>query len=204
MLTADVIAFVRASLPPPPSRILEIGAGRGELAAQLRDAGYDVTAIDPAAELGTGVKPVALIDAEGMFDAAVAIVSLHHVAPLEASCDHLATLIVPGGRLVIDEVDIERYDDRATQWWVTQRLALGDGHTDRDPSEIVAHMRAHIHPLARVCAALREHFTFGEPVRGPYLHRWELLPSLGEVETELIARGRLPATGARLVAMRAG
>ncbi len=147
MLTADVIAFVRASLPPPPSRILEIGAGRGELAAQLRDAGYDVTAIDPAAELGTGVKPVALIDAEGMFDAAVAIVSLHHVEPLEASCDHLATLIVPGGRLVIDELDIERYDDRATQWWVTQRLALGDGHTDRDPSEIVAHMRAHIHPL---------------------------------------------------------
>ena len=204
MLTADVIAFVRASLPPPPSRILEIGAGRGELAAQLRDAGYDVTAIDPAAELGTGVRPVPLIDAEGMFDAAVAIVSLHHVEPLEASCDHLATLIAPGGRLVIDELDIERYDDRATQWWVAQRLALGDGHTDRDPSEIVAHMRAHIHPLATVCAALREHFTFGEPVRGPYLHRWELLPSLGEVETELIARGRLPATGARLVATRAG
>ena len=205
MLTADVIAFVRASLPPPPSRILEIGAGRGELAAELRDAGYDVSAIDPAAELGTGVKPISLIDAEGMFDAAVAIVSLHHVEPLEASCDHLATLIAPGGRLVIDELDIERYDDRATQWWVAQRLALGDGHhgpATRQRSLLICGPTFIRSPA--VCAALREHFTFGEPVRGPYLHRWELLPSLGEVETELIARGRLPATGARLVATRAG
>jgi SAM-dependent methyltransferase len=209
MLTTDVIAFVRASLPPPPSRVLEVGAGRGELAAELRAAGYEVTAIDPAAEPGTGVEPIALIDAEGRFDAAVAIVSLHHVEPLEASCTHLATLIAPGGRLVIDELDIDRYDDRAMEWWSTQRRALGSDHVDHadqadsDPSEIVAHMRAHIHPLEAVRAALRPHFTLGEPVRGPYLHRWELLASLGAVETELIARGRLPATGARLVATRA-
>ncbi len=204
MLTADVIAFVRASLPPPPSRILEIGAGRGELAAEIRAAGDEVTAIDPAAEPGSGVEPVALIDATGSFDAAVAIVSLHHVEPLEASCTHLATLLPPGGRLVIDELDVDRYDDRAMRWWLTQRRALGDGHEERSPTEILAHMRAHIHPLARVLAGLQPRFTLGEPVRGPYLHRWELLASLGEVETELIARGRLPATGARLVATRDG
>jgi len=207
MLTSDVIAFVRASLPPAPARILEVGAGRGELAADLRAAGYDVVAIDPAAEPGTGVEPISLIDAEGLFYAAVAIVSLHHVDPLEASCAHLATLIAPGGRLVIDELDIDRYDDRATQWWWAQRRALGAdhaAHADSNPAEIVAHMRAHIHPLDAVRAALRPHFTLGEPVRGPYLHRWELLASLGEVETDLIARGRLPATGARLVATRDG
>ena len=210
MLTPDVIAFVRASLPPPPLRILEVGAGRGELAADLRAAGYEVTAIDPAAEPGTGVEPVALIDAIGTFDAAVAIVSLHHVEPLEASCAHLAACVAPGGRLVIDELDIDRYDERAVQWWWTQRRALGSDHAnqsdhaDSDPAEITSHMRAHIHPLEAVRAALRPHFMLGEPVRGPYLHRWELLPSLREVETELIARGRLPATGARLVATRAG
>jgi SAM-dependent methyltransferase len=198
MLTADVIAFVRASLPPPPSRILEVGAGRGELAAELRAAGYEVVALDPAAKPDTGVEPISLIDADGRFDAAVAIVSLHHVEPLETSCAHLATLIAPGGRLVIDELDLDRYDDRATQWWWARRRALGSDHADHadsDPAEILAHMRAHIHPLDAVLAALRPHFTFGEPVRGPYLHRWELLASLGEVETDLIARGRLPATG---------
>jgi hypothetical protein len=156
-------------------------------------------------EPGTGVEPTSLIDAEGRFDAAVAVVSLHHVEPLEVSCAHLATLIVSGGRLVIDELDIDRYDDRAMQWWWTQRRSVGNGHADHadsDPSETLAHMRAHIHPLDTVRAALRPHFTLGEPVRGPYLHRWELLASLGAVETELIARGRLPATGARLVATR--
>jgi len=77
VLTVEFLAFVRSSLPTPPARVLEIGAGRGEMARALIDAGYEVTAIDPAAEPGTQVQPVALIDADGVFDAAVAVVSLH-------------------------------------------------------------------------------------------------------------------------------
>ena len=73
MLTVEFLAFVRSSLPTPPARVLEIGAGRGEMARALIDAGYEVTAIDPAAEPGTQVQPVALIDADGVFDAAVAV-----------------------------------------------------------------------------------------------------------------------------------
>ena len=38
---AAVLGFVRATLPPPPARVLEVGAGRGELAAALREVGYD-------------------------------------------------------------------------------------------------------------------------------------------------------------------
>ena len=37
MPVPDAIAYVRAALPPPPARVLEIGAGNGELAA-ARDA----------------------------------------------------------------------------------------------------------------------------------------------------------------------
>jgi SAM-dependent methyltransferase len=202
MLTADLLAFVRSSLPPSPSRVLEIGAGRGELAAALRVAGYDVTAIDPAAELDTDVRPISLLDAVGEFDAAVAVVSLHHVDPLAQSCAHLATLIAPGGPLVVDEIDVERYDERATGWWLAQRRTLGAGHEDADPSGMLKTLRDHIHPLAEVCAALAPYFEIGQPVRGAYLHRWELLPSLLDTEVELIARGLLPATGARLVALR--
>ena len=58
MPATDVIAFVRAALPPPPARVLEVGAGDGELAAALAAAGYDVVAIDPASE-ADGVRPVA-------------------------------------------------------------------------------------------------------------------------------------------------
>jgi SAM-dependent methyltransferase len=201
MLDPGVLAFARGALPTPPARILEIGAGEGALAAALREGGYEVTAIDPKAEAGTGVEPIALIDAEGAYDAAIAVVSLHHVEPLEASCARLAELVAPGGVLAIDELDIARYDERATAWWLHQRRAAGHDD-DHDPASILEGMRNHIHALEAVRGALEPYFALGEPVRGPYLHRWHLPLGLREIEERLIGEGRLPATGARLVGVR--
>jgi SAM-dependent methyltransferase len=204
MLTSELLAYVRASLPPPPAGVLEIGAGRGELAAALSAAGYEVRAIDPAGEPGSGVEPLSLLDVRGSFDAAVAVVSLHHVEPLEESCAHLATLLAPGAPLVVDELDVARYDERAVGWWLSQRRAMGRRDDDDDPVRILTQMRDHIHPLAAVRGALAPHFELGEPVRGAYLHRWELGANLRDAELELIADGRLPATGARMVGIRRG
>jgi SAM-dependent methyltransferase len=202
MLTRDLLAFVRSSLPEPPARVLEIGAGQGELAAALTAVGYEMTAIDPAAEPGSHVQRHSLLEVSGSFDAAVAVVALHHVNPLDASCAHLATLLPPGAMLVIDEIDIDRYDERATAWWLGQRCALGfceDGH---DPARVLEYLRHHVHPLSSIQAALRPHFEFGQPVRGAYLHRWGLRPGLQEAEVDLIAEGLLPAAGARQIATR--
>src|SRR3954470_24656552 len=119
-----VVAFVRAALPPRPVRVLEVGASRGELAAALRAAGYDVVAIDQAADGAPGVEPVALADLdadEAEFAAAVAGVSLRHVEPLVASCERLAEVVRPGGRLVVDEFDVDRFDERAANWQAAQR-----------------------------------------------------------------------------------
>src|SRR4051794_22501396 len=102
MPVADVVAYVRAALPPPPARVLEIGAGDGSLAAALAGAGYHVTAIDPAGE--PPVLPVPLLELEApprSFDAAVAIVSLHHVVPLGASLRRLSEVLRHGARLVV-------------------------------------------------------------------------------------------------------
>jgi SAM-dependent methyltransferase len=198
LLTPDVTAFVRAALPAPPARVLEVGAGDGELAGVLAGAGYEVVAIDPAAA-SPAVRAVRLHQLDGppaSFDAALAVVSLHHVEPLVESCRRLAELVRPGGTLAVDEFDVDRLDERAARWWLAH-----SGHA-RQPAELVADMREHLHSLGRLREELDRWFRLGEPVRGAYMHRWELPPGLREPEERLIASGELPAIGARLVGVR--
>jgi SAM-dependent methyltransferase len=203
VLAPEVLAFARSSLPAPPARVLEVGAGAGELAAALREAGWDVVAIDPAGD-APGVLPVALADldaAAGSFDAAVAVVSLHHVEPLAASCARVAELVRPGGTLAVDEIDSDRMDERAVRWWLDRRAEAHE-HEPAEPAEILSGLREHIHRLEAVRAALAPHFALGAPVRGVYLYRWHLPPGHRDAEEALVARGELPATGARLVGVR--
>ena len=194
----DALEFVRGALPEPPARVLEVGAGRGELAVALRELGYDVLAIDPATDTADVVR-LALHEVDepaGSFDVAVAVLSLHHVNPLAESCERLAELIRPEGRLVIDEFDVDRLDERAARWWIEQ-----GGQRD-DPAGVVAEMRAHLHPLARLREELARGFVLGPVVRGAYLYRWNLPPEARRAEEEVIAAGRIPATGARFLGTR--
>ncbi|MBV9684575.1 MAG: class I SAM-dependent methyltransferase [Solirubrobacterales bacterium] len=202
MLDATVTSFALRSLPPAPARVLEVGAGEGELALVLSCAGYDVVAIDPAST-SEKIRPVALAELcepPRSFDAAVAVVSLHHVEPLGDSCRRLAEVVRPGGTLVLDEIDVARFDERGAQWWLEQRGP--HGHDPGPPGEIVGWMRHHLHDLRTMQGALEEWFELGPPVRGPYLYRWELSPELRGAEEELIAADRLAAVGVRLVGTR--
>jgi SAM-dependent methyltransferase len=195
MPATDVTAFVRATVAPPPARVLEIGAGDGELAGALTAAGYEVVAIDPGSEAGN-VRRLALHELEEEpFDVAVAVVSLHHIEPLGESLERLASLVRPGGLLVIDEVDFERVDECAARWWLAR-----SGHPG-EPADLVAHVD-HMHSLARLREALRPHFELGEPVRGAYLYRWNIPTDVRAEEEAGIAAGELPAMGARLVGIR--
>jgi SAM-dependent methyltransferase len=208
VITDELRAFVRANLPPPPARLLEIGAGRGDLALALGDAGYDVVAIDPDPrdDSAVAVLPVPLHELgepDGSFDAAVAVVSLHHVHPLEESCTRLAELVHPGGTLVVDELDVHQLDEHAAAWWLDRRRELGHDH-EREPRAIVDELRAELHPIDAIVEALAPGFAVGRPLRCSYLHRWELDESLRPTEEALIAQGRLPAVGVRFVAVRLG
>jgi hypothetical protein len=106
-----------------------------------------------------------------------------------------------GGVLAVDEFDVEAFDERAAAWQLEHRGPHEHEH-DHDPAGVVAHMRDHLHGLARIRSALAPWFSLGEPVRGAYLYRWDLPPALRDPEEELIAAGSLPATGARLVGIR--
>jgi SAM-dependent methyltransferase len=194
-VTPEVIAFARASLPPPPARVLEVGAGDGTLAAALAGDGHDVLPVDPKPQ-AEHVRRASLLDVEGSFDAAVAVVSLHHVEPLEPSLAHLGELVRPGGTLVVDELDVEALDERAARWWIAHG---GNGH---DPAEMIAEMRRHIHAIPRIVGALSPAFALEQPVRGPYLHRWHLPPGLLGAEEAAIAAGEIPQVGVRFVGRR--
>jgi SAM-dependent methyltransferase len=204
MVATDVLAFVCANLPAPPARVLEVGAGDGSLARALAGTGYEVLAIDPE-PAGTDVHAVALHElgepAES-FDAAMAITSLHHVEPLDDSLKQFAELVKPGGVVVIDEFDVAAFDERAAQWWLNQRHALG-GVEGANPAELVGEHRAHLHTLEQIVIALEPHFRVATPLYGPYLYRWDLDESLRHEEEEAIIAGAIPAVGARLLARRA-
>ena len=200
MASVDLRAFVRANLPEPPARVLEVGAGAGSLARALRVAGYIVLAIDPRSE-SDDIRRVALADLDERAEAAIAIVSMHHVDPLEQSCRRLGELVELGGTLVVDEFDVGTFDVVAAGWWLEQRAALGEP-VSKTAEELVQEHRDHLHPLDRILAALDPDFEFGPPVRGAWLHRWNLGDSLRGVEEDAIARGQLPPTGARFVGRR--
>ena len=198
-----VVEFVLGSLPPSPARVLEVGAGSGDLAADLRDAGYDVLAIDPAAD-GGDVRPLPLLELDASpasFDAAVAVVSLHHVEPLEQSCAHLATLVRPGGTLVVDEFDVAAFDVAAADWLCARWREVGR-EASHDAASMVGDLRDHLHPVERIRAVLEPAFALSAPTRGPYLHRWYLTPGHLTPEEDAIAAGRIPAVGVRFTGVR--
>jgi 2-polyprenyl-3-methyl-5-hydroxy-6-metoxy-1,4-benzoquinol methylase len=204
MLDPGSFEWVREGLPPAPARVLEVGAGEGEVAARLRELGYEVGAIDPRGG-AEGVEQRALIDLEasdGSFDAAVAVLSLHHVDPLDASLSRLASAVRIGGALLVDEFDVAAFDRRAAAWLLARWHDQGR-EVHSDAGALGADVRDHLHPVAEIRKRLGvAGFDCGEVELVPYLHRWHLEPGLLDEEAQLIASGELPATGARFRAIR--
>lgn len=95
--------------PQPGERVLEVGAGIGQLVAPLRADGVDAVGVDvnPQAvrHALTDAVEVAAADALGFPDAAFdAVLSFHvieHVPDLGAVLTEMARVLRPGGRLLL-------------------------------------------------------------------------------------------------------
>ena len=207
MADDEVVTFVLGHLPDAPARVLEVGAGEGQLARRMAAAGYDVVAVDPQATTPDVLAiPVdALAEPAASFDSAVAVLSLHHVHRLDDSSAHLASLLRPGASLIVDELDLDRFDEQAAAWWLEQQALLGHEHDhehELTAESVVARLREELHPLNRILASLDPYFELQLTWRGAYLYRWRLGESQRPVEEELIAAGALPAIGVRILGTR--
>jgi SAM-dependent methyltransferase len=100
-------------LPPPGARTLDLGCGEGRLARDLRSLGHSVTAVDASPTMIQAAREadpdleVLVADAadlpfeDGVFDLAVAFMSLQDVDDLEAAIGEAGRVLASGGRLCL-------------------------------------------------------------------------------------------------------
>jgi SAM-dependent methyltransferase len=201
-------AFVEAHLPAAPARVLEVGCGRGDLARAVARLGYQVSAIDPRAPVGTIFHAVSLEEFAdpGPFDAVVANLALHHIPDLSAALGKIERLLRPGGRLIVNEHAWDRLDEPTARWYLEQRAAT-DADAPRSVDQCLAEWTADhagLHGSAAMRSELDQRFDERFFAWRPYLNR-ELGDAIDErVERDLIETGAIQATGFRYVGERPG
>lgn len=217
------VELLTALLPAPPARILEVGCGKGALAAELRRMGWRVAGLDPdeaacAAARARGVDVVqgTLQDVDGGWDAALFTRSLHHIADLPGAVQDAAVRLRPGGRIVLEEFARERADRAAAEFVydtidVLESVGLADpadDPTDRpaDPVARWRRQRGDLHTESTMVEALAKYGDIVGRTSTEALWRLVLARVTGEsgapighrlrdVECRRIRDGTLPAIG---------
>jgi len=220
--TRYTLEFVRSELPDGATRVLEIGCGSGELAAQLLHAGLEVVAIDSDARSATAARALG-VDAraetwpapvDGKFDAVLFTRSLHHIHELDAAIACAADVLASGGRIIVEDFRAEGAGARSRRWYaglarvlaecgslsgasLDQLLAkVGDGSDDHD-----LHGSRRIEGAlgARLATDRRDaayYFRYFEPA----LTREAATQAVLEMELDLIQLRSIDALGRRYVA----
>src|SRR5919201_2325877 len=121
---ATLWPLVRARLPSPPARVVDLGCGPlGGFVPFLRSNGYDAAGVDPKAPDNADYHRAEFehLELPERVDALIASTSLHHVTDPAAVIDRIATTLRSAGTLVVVEWAWEQFDE-ATADWCFQRL----------------------------------------------------------------------------------
>ena len=104
------LTHLKLLLPAAPARILEVGCGRGALAAELVDLGYEVTGVDRDAEAVKTATERGVVaihgdvhDISGVYEVVLFTRSLHHAENLDGILEHAVHLLAAHGQIIIEE-----------------------------------------------------------------------------------------------------
>ncbi len=218
------LTHLKLLLPAAPARILEVGCGRGALAAELVDLGYEVTGVDRDAEAVKAATERGVVaihgdvhDISGVYEVVLFTRSLHHAEDLDGILEHAVHLLAAHGQIIIEEFAWERVDHLAAGFLYDNRAMLvAAGLLDADhPSGdlldawIVGHHSLHqgsamLAALGRVGTGLTTVPTsiLWRLVDGrggiwidPATHAGDALDAMREAEERRIRAGELPAVG---------
>lgn len=162
----DAIADRIAALAP--KRVLDWGAGWGQMTRRIRERGLTCEPYDFWPDVPAGVdahegfpdvqvrhtpEPVALPYADGEFDLALSCGVLEHVSDPEGSLQELARVLAPGGRLLIYNLP-NRYSyleriARHTGRYYHGQLEHDRVYTARTARDIVARHGFHVDAVRR-------------------------------------------------------
>ena len=190
----ETIHFLKLWLPTPPLRILEVGCGRGHVAAGLTALGNIVTALDnsAAAVKEAATRGVTAIRADfvqfrgGPFDVVLFTRSLHHLPRLGAATERADAVLQQGGLIIAEEFAREAPDAATAGWFYdidalleSAALSEPEHRQSRAPAKetpLKRWVREHAHepPLLEgkaMVAALRARFEVLHMQGAPYLYR---------------------------------
>jgi SAM-dependent methyltransferase len=186
----DLHPLALREFPQPPARVLEVGCGTGELASALAADGYDVLAIDPRAPEGPIFRRTTLeaLRVEGLFDAALASLALHHVDDLALALDKLHSLLRPDAPLVVRDFAWDLVDE-PTARWDYKRLGRRGGLAEwRDEHE-------DLHGFEAMRRELDARFRRRSLEWGPYLSEYQPAEDHVREEQRLIESGEIRPIG---------
>ncbi|MBX9937941.1 MAG: class I SAM-dependent methyltransferase [Candidatus Obscuribacterales bacterium] len=123
----------------PKAAILDVGAGSGQIAKNLYQKGFQVTALDR--KLGNEVKGLKFIEGdfletselkEEKFDALLFSRVMHHLVPLRQTSARARSLLKEKGKIIIEDFSYERVDERTCAWLFPLAALLYDRYQIND------------------------------------------------------------------------
>lgn len=189
----ETLAFLDAALPRARGRLLEVGCGKGEVAAGLVERGFEVTALDSSDEAVAAARARGVAARAGRFpelpghdgapfDAVLFARSLHHIPALGPTLDRARELLRPGGVLVVEDFAWERVD-RSTAVWGYGLLGafasaglLPEGEWDAHGDALATWRRQHedegLHTGERMLSEIGARFDRASSEPAPYFYRY--------------------------------